>query len=170
MVKLPFKTTPKAISTVAVGNEEIGVLEIKKYGDLTPNEKIFIREQTKHLPDITFEAAVLSAKIVQETDMTLTEAYQAITTGETEKLTQFLPELADLNVKIDHNNEYRPLVYVTAILKYRVSPDFTMDDLKELHPKLISEIYEFAMKEQTGWEEPETTEEQPITEETLKKS
>lgn len=172
-VLLPFKTSPKPVETVLVGDDTTGVLEIKKYNDLTPNEKIFIREHTKQLPDITFEAAVLSTKIVDQTGMTLTEAYQAITTGDTEKLTGFLPELAELNSKIDYNNEYRPLVYVTAILKYRVNPEFTIDDLKQIHPKLITSIYEFAMNEQMGWEknvEEEEKKEQPVTEESLKKS
>jgi hypothetical protein len=63
---LPFKVAPtKKYETVDVGNEEIGILAIEKYENLTPVERRFIKEQ--NLYNYTFELATLAKRISRET-------------------------------------------------------------------------------------------------------
>ncbi|MBW4540704.1 MAG: hypothetical protein KME43_16370 [Myxacorys chilensis ATA2-1-KO14] len=63
---LPFKTAPtRQYETVEVGNSEIGVLEIKKYENLTRAEYGFIKEQ--ELFNYQFQLATLAKRVSRET-------------------------------------------------------------------------------------------------------
>jgi hypothetical protein len=61
MSLLPFKVSPKAIETVDVGNDEIGVLSIPKLKDLSPLERRYIKSQ--NLFDFQKQLASLAKRI-----------------------------------------------------------------------------------------------------------
>jgi hypothetical protein len=63
---LPFKVAPtKKYETVDVGNEEIGILAIEKYENLTQVERRFVKEQ--NLYNYSFELATLAKRVSRET-------------------------------------------------------------------------------------------------------
>lgn len=80
---LPWKVAPKADVLIEVGSPEYGVLEIPKKGVLTVNESEFIRQNTKHLPDIQQQALMLASEIAKEEGISFGEAFEALTNGVT---------------------------------------------------------------------------------------
>lgn len=171
MSKLPFKTAPKAPETVLVGDEAIGTLEIPKLYDLSPNERIYIREKMQGVPDLRVEAVKLAKAIARTTGQKLLDVYNALTRSDTEALGENLEEFINFQELMERASQQRELVTATAILRYRVCPDWTLEDSRDatqISPKLLVAVYEFAQKEEAGWVEAEEGE--PITEELLGKS
>ena len=166
---IPFKTKPKDANKVVVGNPVIGEIEIPKLGGLTPNEKMYVKEKTKHLADIQFEIAKLANKISKEQpDISMQKAYETIMEGDTVVLAKYLEEVLKIKSIIDEANEFRPLVYITAILKYRVDKDIDLDTVGDCSPELLVALYDFVMEEQRA--ESGEVSDKPITEEAIKKS
>lgn len=169
MYKLPFKTAPSP-TTVSVGDNEIGILEFPKLYDLTPNERLFIKEAMTDEPDIRLEAVKLAKEIAAKSDRTVGTIYVALTTGDTEKLGEYLEELINFQEKMEKSGEKRILATVTAVIKFRIAPDWGIvdtDNPEQLSPKLRSRIYEFSQKESSGWSDDEPAE---LTEDDLGKS
>ena len=166
--RLPFKTAPRP-QTVSVGDEEIGILEFPKLYDLTPNERLFIKEFLKDEPDIRLEGVKLAKAIAQSSGKSVGETYAALTNRDTEALGEHLEELIDFQEKMERSGEKRELATVTALIKFRLLPEWSAsdtDDTEQLSPKLRSRIYEFSQKEASGWsDEPP----QALTEEDLGK-
>lgn len=168
-LKLPFKTAPKP-TIVPVGDEEIGILEFPKLYDLTPNERLFIKEFLSGEPDIRLEGVKLARAIAQSSGKSVGETYAALTNRDTEALGEHLEELIGFGEKMEKSGEKRELATVTALIKFRLLPDWEATDTdnpEQLSPKLRSRIYEFSQKEASGW-----SDESPIalTEEDLGKS
>jgi|GEM_PF-2991121 len=169
MSKLPFKSVPKPV-TVLVGDEEIGILEFPKLYDLTPNERLFIKDFLKDEPDIRLEGVKLAKAIAASTKKTVGSVYVALTTGDTETLGEHLEELINFQEKMEKSGEKRILATVTALIKFRILPEWEIydtDNPEQLPPKLRSKIYEFSQKESSGWSDDETIE---LTDEDLGKS
>ena len=165
--KLPFVSQPTP-ETVIVGDKLSGTLEIRKLGDLTPNERIYIKEQTKHLPDLRTEAVRVAKAIALATKKPLLEVYTALTSSDTISLSENLEELLKFQELMEVSGRERPLTMATAIIRYRVNREWTLADTTELmdtSPRLVAHVAEFAQKEESGW----TTEVEPVTEEALKK-
>lgn len=168
MLKLPFKVSPKSTETHILGDEEIGVLEIRRLNDLSPNERIYIREETKGHPDLRSSAVKMAKQIAAKSGQKLIDVYNALTSGNTEELGEYLEEFIEFQDLMDKVTLHRRLVTATAILKYRVLPDWELantSDANQIHPKLVDALADFAQKEESGWKE-ETT---PVTEEDLGK-
>ena len=169
MLKLPFKTEPKSKETYTVGDESIGVLEIPKLLDLSPNERIFIREQTKEYPDLRSSAVKMARAIATKSGMKLLDVYNALTAGNTEMLGDYLEEFIDFQDLMDSVQSHRRLVMATAILRFRLVPEWNIEntgDSSLIHPRLVDAVTDFAQKEESGWVD--TVE--PLTEEDLGKS
>ncbi|MGL4618748.1 MAG: hypothetical protein ACRCZS_06770 [Chroococcidiopsis sp.] len=167
-LKLPFKSEPKP-TTVSVGDEEIGILEFPKLYDLTPNERLFIKEAMKDIPDVRFEGVKLAKEFAAASNTTVAKMYNALTTGDAETLSEHLEAMLHFQERMEKSGEKRITATVTALIKYRLYPDWTeadTEDIEQLPPKLRSRIYEFSQKEASGWsEEPP----QELTEEDLGK-
>lgn len=168
MLKLPFKSQPKP-TTVPVGDEEIGILEFPKLYDLTPNERLFIKEALKDEPDIQLEGVKLAKKIAATNGMPIKEMFAAVMNGDGEAIAEHVEELIVVQQKIQEVGPKKEVATVTALIKYRVLPDWTIEEtieLQQLSPKLVTQIYEFSQKEASGWsDEPQ----QQLTEEDLGK-
>lgn len=168
MLKLPFKILPKPTTTHTLGDEEIGQLEIPKLNDLSPNERIFIREQTREQPDLRSSAVKMARTIATKSGQKLLDVYNALTSGNTEELGEYLEEFIEFQDLMDKTSTHRRLVMATAVLKYRLVPDWELadtGDANQIHPKLVDAIADFAQKEESGW----NTEVIPLTEEDLGK-
>lgn len=166
---LPFVTKPKAFDLVKVGNAEIGELEIPKLGDLSVNEKLFIKECLKGCPDLQQLAAGLAQKIAKQTGQKLVDVYNALTSGDTEFLGEHLGEALEFNKQFTDYTDIRRSAVATAVLR-RIAPEWTIEQTGnplELHPGLLNQIAEFGYNEELGW--PEKQESEPVSEETLGK-
>lgn len=185
MSKLPFVVEPKPVTTVRVGNDEVGILEIKKLNDLSPNERRWIREETKNLPDIRKEIIKLAQAIATKTEEPLLDVYDALANffnyGKgAEALTldaDDLEQVIKLQDSMGLTSEQRQVVYATAITKFRLDADWSIEDTGNadlVHPELAAAIAAFGFQEEAHWPQPaeETEEEAPpeLTEEDLGKS
>lgn len=166
--RLPFKVTPKQFQVEQVGAEDIGIIEIPRYNDLTPNERMFIDSHMKDKPSLQDETVKVSQQIAEKSGKGLFDIYAALTQGDIQLLQTYLPEFMRLQ---NIQKEVTPIekqVYATAILKFRILPDWTLEDTGDpgkIHPELVQAIADFAKKELNGWNEPPDP-----TEEDLKKS
>lgn len=167
MIRLPFKTEPKP-ELYLVGDEASGTLEIPKLGDLTPNERIFITEEMKALPDVRIEGVKIAKTIAQAMGKSLMETYEALTRGNMVVLSEYIEEVLNFQQLVDKVGDRRELVMTTAIVRFRLVPDWTLadtGDVAKMPPKLRKAIFRFAQNEEAGWAEPE-----PLTEEILGES
>lgn len=170
-LKLPFVSQPKAPELVLVGDESMGTLQLPKLLDLTPNERLYIREELKESPDLRLEAVRLAKAIALKSGKKVIDAYSAITSGDTEALGEHLEEFVQFQDKMDRVTEQRSLVTATAILRFRLCPEWTLADSRDaeqITPKLLQAVYDFAQKEEAGWKEPPI--EEPLNDESLGKS
>jgi hypothetical protein len=168
MLKLPFKTQPKTFETVAIGNEEIGILELPKMADLSPNERLFLRDQMKG-SDLRTEAVRVARAIADKSGMKVVQVYDALVSSDVEALDGYLEEFIKVQQFMELNGEKRQLALATAMLR-RIAPDWTIEDTgnaEQIHPKLVALVAEFGNKEESGWTTQEPT---PTTEEDLGKA
>ncbi|MBW4677145.1 MAG: hypothetical protein KME52_25010 [Desmonostoc geniculatum HA4340-LM1] len=152
MLKLPFKTSPQEFEKAVVGNSQTGELELPKYGDLSPNERLFIK--TANLADIRLEAVKLAKDIATKSGKTVIEIYNALTQGDSESLADYLEEFVTFQDLLEENSVFRNLVLATAVIR-RLVPDWQLEntgDPTQIHPKLLELIIEFARNEESGWE------------------
>lgn len=156
MLKLPFKTSPKQFELFTVGNAEIGELELPKYADLSPNERIFIKENTALVPDIRSSAVKMARAIATKSGKRMVDVYNALVAGDSEVLSDYLEELIEFQNILEESSYERNLVLATAIIKFRLLPDWDIknsNDAEQIHPALIDEVAAFGKKEESGWEE-----------------
>lgn len=170
-MKLPFVVEPKAVETVPVGNEAIGILNIPKLSDLTPVERRFLKQC--NLTNVRQEAVKLSSEIATQEGLRLTDVFNALVTGDSETLVNHIGALIAFQNLTEEAAEQRLLVLATAILRFRVMrpEDWTIEntiDTDLIHPDLVKEVALFAQKEESGWAEEAPTE--PPTDEDLGKS
>lgn len=163
MIKLPFKTSPKGFEKITVGNAEIGELELPRYFDLTPNERLFIA--SANLADIRTEAVKLARTIATKSERTLLEVYNALVYGDAQSLGDYLEEFLQFQELMEDTQRARNFVLATAIVK-RIVSEWTLEntqDVNQIPPALVKEVANFARKEESGWTEeaaPEITEEE----------
>ena len=173
---LPFVVQPKAVVKERVGSEDYGVLEIRRINDLSVNERKYIRQQTEHLKDPNKEAVRISQAIADESGLPLVEVYEALVSGNTEFLEEHLEAMIKFQDLINEVTVTRQIVMATAILRFRVDPEWTVEDTGNdnlIHPELLKAVIEFAQKEESNWKEPAKPEEEAkpeLTEEVLGES
>ncbi|MEH1808467.1 hypothetical protein [Nostoc sp.] len=163
MLKLPFKTSPKEFELAIIGNDTIGILEIPKYGDISPNERLFIK--AANLADIRIAAVKLASEIAVKSGKKVIEIFNALTQGDSKSLEENLEQFVTFQDLMDENSSARNLVLATAVIQ-RLVPDWKLEntgDPNQIHPQLLSLVIEFAKNEEAGWPAEAT----PITEEEL---
>ncbi|QLE42240.1 hypothetical protein FD723_18650 [Nostoc sp. C052] len=163
MLKLPFKTSPKEFELAIIGNDIIGILELPKYGDISPNERLFIK--AANLTDIRIAAVKLAKDIAVKSGNKVIDIYNALTQGDSESLAEYLEEFVTFQDLLEENSSARSLVLATAVIQ-RLVPDWKLEntgDPNQIHPQLLNLVIEFAKNEEAGW----PIEATPITEEDL---
>lgn len=118
-MKIPFKTQPKGFNKVTVGNSEVGEIELPKYGDLTPNERILIAQAK--IPDVRSEAVKLARTIATKSGKSLLETYNALVQNDSQSLSEYLEEFLQFQELIDEISRKRDYALATAILRYRLN-------------------------------------------------
>ena len=156
MTKLKFKVAPKPVELFSVGDEETGILEVPKYGRLSEKENKFIKEESADLPDFQEEAVKLAKKISEESELSLQEVYQALLSGELTLIQDHLEAVIDFQLRTGSMVSQLNIIRATAIIKQRIDAEWTIDDTcdaKQIHPRRVEAIADFALKEQNGWDE-----------------
>ncbi|MEH2201186.1 hypothetical protein [Nostoc sp.] len=153
MLRLPFKTTPEEFEKVTIGNPKIGELELPKYGDISPNERLFIK--AANLVDIRIAAVKLAKDIAIKSSRKVIEIYNALTQGDSDSLQDYLEEFVNFQDLLENNTVSRNLVLATAVIQ-RLVPDWQVEnsgDPNQIHPQLLNLVIEFAKNEESGWAE-----------------
>jgi hypothetical protein len=182
MLQLPFEFPPTQ-QTALVGKPEHGGLRIPKYGDLTPNERIWINGELKRLGVIGNNKRVVQvARLISvKLEKPFKEVYEALIKDNKDYLIDYLEELLDFQEERENNALLITLVKATAIIKFRIKckqPNSGEKEVWELentcnpeqvHPLLVDALAEFAFNEENGWPEPESNEStfEELTEEQL---
>lgn len=233
MSLLPFVVAPqKKYEKVKVGNPDLGILEIEKYGGLSFAEQRYIKAQK--LFNYRNELASLARRIAQATqgdwayinnrinaylfggvitgdileingedrgkivalkedegakiatiehdggaiedveisdkDGNFNESIELITP---EFYSSWYPEIKELEDAYIASFALKNAVYATAIIKYRLTEDWSVEqtnDPKLINPELVLELAAFAYKEQNGWADEEEIKPTEATAEELGKS
>ncbi|QSJ14599.1 hypothetical protein JYQ62_22125 [Nostoc sp. UHCC 0702] len=158
MIKLPFIVEPK-IETCILGNPQIGEVEIPKYWGLSSQEEEFIALHTANLPEsyklavqcATNIASVLNAKIIDVANALLLSDYDFFKDN--------LGEIFKFNDLSRENAVKGKLVMATAIIKYRLVSEWTLEDTynpDQIPPRLVEKIGDFAFNERLGWQDEES--------------
>ncbi|WP_375496158.1 hypothetical protein [uncultured Nostoc sp.] len=151
MLKLPFKTSPQEFEKVTIGNSQIGELELPKYGDISPNERLFIK--AANLVDIRLAAVKLAKDIATKSGEKVIDIFNALTQGDSESLADYLEEFINFQDLMDENSIARNLVLATTVIR-RLVADWQVEnsgDPNQLHPQLLNLVIEFAKNEEAGW-------------------
>lgn len=167
-MKLPFKTAPQPFEKVTVGNSQIGELEIPKYYDLSPNERIFIKANTQDILDVRSLAMRFTSNIVKTSGKSSLETYNAMVQGDTAYLMDHLQEVIDFQNESAENSQIRDVVLATAIIRFRLAPEWAIEDTRDankISPQLVSAIALFARNEESGWQQPDPDADDDDTEE-----
>ena len=165
MLKLPYKTAPGKAETVTVGNEITGQLEIPKFGDLSPNERLFIKSQ--NIPDLRKMGVNLARETAAKSGVPILEVYSALTNGDAQRLGEYLEDFIHFQEQMECISRQKTIVMATAVIKMRLCPEWTIEaseDPQQIHPQLLNEVAEFARREESGWDDSPQVE---LTEEDL---
>jgi len=153
--KLPFVVEPK-YKKYTLGNESTGVLEIRVVGDLTVAELATIANLESGIS--LFEtASKLAVEISEAEGLDLMRVYHFVNNAAMDSEVE--EELLPLKVKyaekirvlctiITDRTLDNQLAVVTAIIKHRLNPDWTIADSAELPARLVAELFDFATLEQ----------------------
>ena len=146
-IPLPFVVQPKLQpTTVKVGNDDVGVLEIKRYGYLTAGEKAQY-QQVDLQPKGPGTLLLFVDNIVKNENKTKDEVLSVLSNleGKSEDewpdwLIKYTSELLDLYSKFTEDTNTDILVKAGVLLISRVNSELEWADIMELPPELLSSI------------------------------
>lgn len=151
MSNIPFKTSPQEFDRITIGNSQIGEIELPKYGDLSPNERLFIK--AAKLTDVRIAAVKLAKDIAAKSNQQIIDIYNSLVQGDSESLADYLEEFVNFQDLLEENSFARNLLLATVIIQ-RLVPDWKTEDSgdpNKIHPKLLELVIEFAKKEENNW-------------------
>lgn len=160
---LPFKYKPIGEQTVEVGEPSCGIIEIPRYDDITPAEKIFIDKETKDMPDTTEALCRFIDEVARETGKPKKEIWKMVQNNDVLELMDASPKgLIELRKIQEQVDSIKRVIIAVAILKHRVKgcEDITVKDALDpqfMPAKLLRHIEEFYQKEVAGWPSPDET-------------
>ena len=143
MAKLPFVTQPRLKPTQEeVGTENSGKILVERRGYLTVSEKMFVQAGLKgdNSQTILFQ---LINKISVEQGIPPQQVLQDMSEGGSlpEYAKDYAEELAIVMERVSDMNEKTKLLGAAALLMSRVDSDLDMDEVMDLHPELIEQLY-----------------------------
>lgn len=143
MAKLPFVTQPRLKPIQEeVGTENSGKILVERRGYLTVSEKMFVQAGLK---DDNSQAMLfqLINKISTEEGIPPQQVLQDMTEGGSlpEYAKSCADELTTVLERVSDMNEKTKLLGAAALLMSRVDPDIDMDEVMDLHPELIEQLY-----------------------------
>lgn len=197
MPMLPYKTAPKA-PTKTIGAEDIGELELPVYYGLTVNEKNYIDELTKELPDtqkmlvqfaekLSAELSKIAKQKAEEDGVpfefskySVSSIANEIINGISDDLRKYIyayhqKEFEELREQFAERNKAERAAYASAMIVYRLGvsdwkPEY-VNDPDMIRPPLVDELFKFAIREELNFRDTkEEKEGQKLTEEMVGKS
>jgi redox-regulated HSP33 family molecular chaperone len=157
MAKLPFVVQPKRnTEIVALGNEEIGVIEIERKGYLTVAEKTFVDSVMQGSDGITLIVG-LANKIAKGKKISTERAYsgiiQVISGDISDSLTtdiseKYPDEIAKITATMADSVQRRSIAAATILIQTRINHEWTFDDTMKLDPELVAEFLALYEKEE----------------------
>jgi len=170
MALLPFVVQPKKnTETVRLGNEEIGVIEIKRKGYLSVAEKTFV-DNVMQGSDGVAALVQLANKISREREVSPEKAYIAITEVmgglateglEQEVAVEYATEIAEISTRMTEAIQRRAIAATTVLIQTRINHEWTVQDTLTLDPELLTEFTAlYDREEQREPVEPEKREEE----------
>jgi hypothetical protein len=150
---LPFVTKPTKQDLVIIGDERSGTIALPRYDDITPNEKMFIDNEVKELPDTEQMLIKLVNNISGVTGTPVEEVWDSVRNNDASKLMKGDMEgLMALRRVQEENAGIKRLIYATAMLKFRCPEcaEWTIKDVgnPDLVPtRLLRHLEIFCIKE-----------------------
>ena len=167
MNTLPFKTQPKN-DVVEVGTAQTGTIELPRFYGLTVAELLFIEQHTADLPDIRQEAAKLAIAAAPDLKVSPLVVFNALLGNNAAILGQtHLQEAVEFQQLVERVTPATKVAEITACIKHRLQPDWTIADTQRMDPRLQAQVSVFVYREVNGWEEQQTPPE--LTDDNLKK-
>lgn len=167
--KLPFVELPAAPATKRVGDVSTGILEIPVYGDFLVGETSYIEERMSQFESLTVRAAQVAEVIANRESITIGEAYAVVERSLLGQLesdqdrllgARYAADIAGLETLFAVTGRHRVDATVTAILRYRLNPEWTEEDTGRLTRRQREVIYQFAEEERIGIEAAPMTDEE----------
>ena len=150
---LPFLVNPARENLVEIGDAVCGIIQLPRYDDITPNEKMFIDEKIKELPDTEALLIKLVSNTSKETGTSLKEVWELIRNNDATSLMEGDMEgLMALRRVQAETAGLKRLIYASAMLLFRCPEckGWTMEDVKNpdtVPPRLLRYLEEFCIKE-----------------------
>ena len=150
---LPFVTKPVKQDLVIIGDERSGTIALPRYDDITPNEKMFIDNELKELPDTEQMLIKLVNNNAEKTGTPVEEVWESVRNNDATKLMKGDMEgLMALRRVQEENAAIKRLIYATAMLKYRCSEcaEWTIKDVGNpdlVTPRMLRYLEIFCIKE-----------------------
>ena len=179
MRKLPFRILPSQ-EVATVGNDAIGTLEIPRLYGLKVGEQAEIEALCEGQPDPLTLACKLACRVQQERGLEdLRFCFDAIVDPfldqklDADKIKLFheirilyAQEIAELNRQTGQSQKDRVTFTVSTLIKWRLVPEWTVEDTQDLSDGLYQALWHFAETEMSG-EIP--SESKPLAADDLKK-
>lgn len=154
MAKLPFVVEPRRKPIIEkIGTEESGIIEIERKGYLTTGEKAFV-QQVQQYDNGTTQIVTASRRVARKYSIGMEKAYSLVlsvitgqeVTNETDaeiiaKIEEeFAEDLSDVVKGLALGQMREDLVFAACMIKYRIDPDYEINDIAALHPDLITAL------------------------------
>lgn len=154
MSKLPFVVQPRLAPIIdTVGSDESGKIQIERRGYLTVGEKNFV-QQVQQSDNSTAKILALSRAIAKKKKVSMEKAYNAIVktlSGEPSEIAldeDYALDLEEIMTSLTNAKLKEDLVIAACMLVNRVSSDFDISTVAELHPDLLQGLVELYRDEE----------------------
>jgi hypothetical protein len=150
---LPFLSKPAKQDLVIIGDEKSGTIALPRYDDITPNEKMFIDNEIKELPDTEQMLIKLVNTISEKTGTPVEDVWESVRNNDAIKLMKGDMEgLMALRRVQEENAGIKRIIYAAAMLIYRCPPcaEWTIKEVgnPDLVPnRLLRHLELFCIKE-----------------------
>jgi hypothetical protein len=171
MIKLPFIIEPKQ-EAANVGREGMGVVELPRYYALQDDKLAFVADNEISYEKLAIDTAKAirekSSEVVspvsatgdaappvpqKEDENSVIATANALLGRDYEFFVDNIDELLNFSKQKKHISRHQDVILVTAIIKYRLVSDWTIENTKDatlLTPGLFAELLKFAKEEEAG--------------------
>ena len=146
---LPFVVQPRLEPIVErVGTEESGIIEIQRKGYLTVAEKTMVEQATSDMSD---QGELIEAvrRISEGEGISMAEVFEQLqkSEGGSSLLQKYAKEIAAASSSANSQQRKVEIVAATALILCRIDSDWTVEQSMDLHPDLLSGLYELYLEE-----------------------
>ena len=150
MARLPFVVEPKRKPIKErIGSEESGVIEVERRGYLTAGEKSFV-QQVQQFDNGSTEIITVSRQVARRHGLGMDKAYNLVIaiiagTKTSEKdaglvaeiEAEFAEQLTGVVKGLTASQTREELIQAACLIKYRIDPDFEINEISGIHPDII---------------------------------